>query len=266
MCAPECAPFIVAIGVAAIPIGARAGVRIRNAEIEMNIVSVIWLAIAAAAAPNPGGFERYEAIIARKPFGEENRTPAANAALPPGAESFFKDIKLTAIVESPAGPQAGLLNVKTQKSYLMSIGDMEDGMELLDADYVGERAKLQAGAEIQWLQLGGAPAAAAPPAGMPGPSVGSAPPGTDAAAAGRRLSYAERRAMLEAERQKRIKEATQPLSGEPLKEYLKQYQMELIRAGGQLGPPLPIPLTPEMDRQLVNEGVLPPIESVPPAQ
>jgi hypothetical protein len=37
--------------------------------------------------------------------------------------------------------------------------------------------------------------------------------------------------------------------------------MELIRAaakGESKGPPLPIPLTPEEDKQLVDEGVLPP--------
>ncbi|MCF7818374.1 MAG: hypothetical protein K9M54_10885, partial [Kiritimatiellales bacterium] len=36
---------------------------------------------------------------------------------------------------------------------------------------------------------------------------------------------------------------------------LQNYQMEVIRSGM---PPLPIPLTQEMDDQLVAEGVLPP--------
>jgi hypothetical protein len=44
---------------------------------------------------------------------------------------------------------------------------------------------------------------------------------------------------------------------EEVRENLRQYQMEVIRAGM---PPLPIPLTPEMDDQLVAEGVLPPAE------
>jgi hypothetical protein len=34
--------------------------------------------------------------------------------------------------------------------------------------------------------------------------------------------------------------------------------MDLIRSRGEKGPPLPIPLTPEMDQQLVQEGVLAP--------
>jgi hypothetical protein len=38
---------------------------------------------------------------------------------------------------------------------------------------------------------------------------------------------------------------------------LQEYQMQAIREGRE---PLPIPLTPEIDQQLVNEGVLPPAE------
>jgi len=36
--------------------------------------------------------------------------------------------------------------------------------------------------------------------------------------------------------------------------------MELIRAQGSKGPPLPLQLTPEDDAQLVSEGVLPPAD------
>ena len=48
------------------------------------------------------------------------------------------------------------------------------------------------------------------------------------------------------------------LKGEELTKHLEKYQMDLIRAGGEKGPPLPMELTPEMDAQLVSEGVLPP--------
>ena len=40
-----------------------------------------------------------------------------------------------------------------------------------------------------------------------------------------------------------------------IQESLRQYQMDVIRAGL---PPLPVPLTKQMDDQLVAEGVLPP--------
>lgn len=53
---------------------------------------------------------------------------------------------------------------------------------------------------------------------------------------------------------------TSKLSSVELQRKLQEYQMNLIRSGGQLGPPLPMQLTPEMDAQLVNEGVLPSAE------
>ena len=46
-------------------------------------------------------------------------------------------------------------------------------------------------------------------------------------------------------------------SVETLRKQLEQYQMGVIRTGP---PPLPIPLTKEMDDQLVKEGILPPLD------
>jgi hypothetical protein len=48
------------------------------------------------------------------------------------------------------------------------------------------------------------------------------------------------------------------LSDEERRRKIMDYQMDLIRSRGKKGPPLPIPLTKEMDDQLVAEGVLPP--------
>jgi hypothetical protein len=48
-----------------------------------------------------------------------------------------------------------------------------------------------------------------------------------------------------------------PLQGTEMEHQLQEYQMQAIREGRE---PLPIPLTPEIDQQLVNEGVLPPAE------
>ncbi len=44
---------------------------------------------------------------------------------------------------------------------------------------------------------------------------------------------------------------------EEIRRNLQDYQMEVVRKGM---PPLPVPLTPEMDDQLVAEGILPPTE------
>ena len=77
-----------------------------------------------------------------------------------------------------------------------------------------------------------------------------------------RMSYAERlkRRREQLEERRRREAETPKLTGKELEEQLKSYQMDLIRAGGEKGPPLPIPLTKEMDDKLVAEGVLPPLE------
>ena len=62
------------------------------------------------------------------------------------------------------------------------------------------------------------------------------------------------------EREEKIAEAVRKRTKEEWKEHFKEYQMELIRKKGKAGPALPIPLTKEMDDQLVKEGVLSPRE------
>ena len=228
------------------------------------LISILVLLGLAAVAGAAGDFSAYQGIIDRKPFGDETKMPAGGAAgLVPPAESPFKDLKLSAIIETPAGPQAGLLNVKNQKTYLLSVGDVEDGIEMVEIDYKGDRARVRIGTDEQSIPLGGAPGAAAiapPQAPVLMTSPGQLTPATMAGDKNRRLSYAERKAAADAEQEKRLKEAAQALTGKALDEYLKEYQMNLIRQGGKAGPPLPLPLTPEMDAQLVKEGVLPPTQ------
>ena len=54
--------------------------------------------------------------------------------------------------------------------------------------------------------------------------------------------------------------AARDLSEAEVEKRLREYQMNLIRKGMT---PLPIQLTPEMDAQLVKEGVLPAVEPEP---
>ena len=60
---------------------------------------------------------------------------------------------------------------------------------------------------------------------------------------------------MEQAQQEQQKPIEPKYTGEELTEHLYNYQMEVIRQGL---PPLPIPLTPEQDAQLVAEGYLPP--------
>lgn len=194
--------------------------------------------------------------------------------------------------------QVGMVDAVTKKTYFLKKGDEEDGILLVDADYEKEKALLRKGTEEVWITMssgaGVAVAAAAPAAVSAPPALGTvrsvsapvttavaapAPAGTPSAAPGG-MSLSERFAALRMRRTESAAKAPQPAkaitiseappaagtppgavntrSPEELEKHLQEYQMDIIRSGGAKGPPLPLPLTPEMDQKLVDEGVLPP--------
>jgi len=125
---------------------------------------------------------------------------------------------------------------------------------VVDADYVKESALLKSGGDEQWISMK-ADGGGAPP---PGTAVqtGTAAPETKGS------SYtARRRRRLDAVAPPPAATPAltpdQVLEAKAVEAHLQQQQMEAIRKGL---PPLPIPLTPEMDAQLVAEGVLPPVD------
>lgn len=236
--------------VLAVPIrGRTAVVPIPNRQAP---VSTPASGVSSPAAPVT--FDRYQIILARMPFGDEAAAAAAAAAAEaaakgPPPESFTKNLKMCAITRNHFNGkiQVGLLDMATKKSYFFYEGDVEDGMELVKADYENEKALLRKGVEEAWMDMN-APTvvvASAPP-GRPGaiPSAGMAP----------------RPAVVTGNRREVLPPPKPIYTGEALEKHLKEYQMELIRAKGEKGPPLPMELTPEMDEQLVSEGVLPPAE------
>lgn len=197
-------------------------------------------------------YDRYAVIETRMPFGDESAAAALAAAAAvasqPVVESFTKVLKMCAITRNRFNGkvQVGIVNTLTKKNYFLYEGDTEDGMELVKADYESEKALVRKGAEEVWMDMT-AIVASATPVVSPAPGGGfarraMAPPPAPAPAPGPAQPDKPR------------------LTGEALKEHLKNYQMDLIRAGGKKGPPLPMALTPEMDAKLVEEGVLPSVE------
>lgn len=164
----------------------------------------------------------------------------------------------------------GLLDTTNSKSYMMRVGDIEEGIELLSADYENERAKIRRDGVERWLSMSGENM---PVDAMPGSSsintafAKAVPPRRYVKPAKGGLTKAEyakikdqrppprspRRALLGLPDEP-------PMTAEERDQDMQEYNMELIRAGGELGPALPIELTPEQDAQLVKEGVLPPQE------
>lgn len=206
------------------------------------------------------GFSRYELILERRPFAaviaaDAEKDGVVTVIAPP---AFVKDLKMCAISESPAGIRVGFVNVriKPPQPYYLYVGDSEDGIELVDADYEKEGALLRKGGEQFWMYMGSAPAVETAPVMRSKHSVAARSPAI-MRSQGSRSSYAERRRKrLEGMRQRAAE--SRRLSEREIKKKLQEYQMDLIRKG--VASPTPIKLTPEMDRRLVEEGVLPPLE------
>jgi hypothetical protein len=261
----------------------------------------------------PGRFERYEIILDRKPFGAETLPVDAAKAVVPPDQSFTAKFKMAAVTRDRATGtlRVGLLDLKSNRSYMLGIGDRLEGVEVVDADYVTERARLRRDPEDYWVSMKGGSnhyemvgreTTAVAPKSTPAPAPVLAPPGKDRPAG--RSSYASRRQgreearirkeleRLQGEEALRLKasKTNEPavsvasvrsgksktpasltdsglalldklgraedseMTPEEVSALLQEYQKELIRSGQT---PLPIPLTPETDRALVEEGVLP---------
>lgn len=219
------------------------------------LILVLGISVAAGAVGTDSDFSHYEVILARKPFGEPPLPPSPPQKPPaPPPPSFINDLKLTAITEKGDEVRVGFVNIKSNppKSYFLYIGENEDGIEVVDADYDAESALLRKDSEESWIYMDGRIIGSAQ---AQAPSVSPRPAGiTDQ----QRASYAERLKQRRAASSIRHRTVEPPkFSGKELEDHLKNYQMECIRKGM---PPLPIPLTKEMDDQLVKEGVLPPLE------
>lgn len=220
--------------------------------IATSFLCVSFLSAQTRAEPS---FDNYKVILDRKPFGNPPPPPAeptpAPRVVPPG-ESFARQIKLCAFIEEEDGTiQVGLMNTQTKDNFYLKIGDINEGIELVSANYDEESAVLKKGDELAVLSF----------------QTGDVQPITQEEAQSHiergRTGYAARRQAREEARKRRQEAIEQQakeepaLTGEALEKHLQEYQMEVIRQGL---PPLPIPLTEEMDAQLVAEGLLDPID------
>jgi hypothetical protein len=199
------------------------------------------MSLAPLALSAGEGFERYRVIISKRPFGDE--PPKAEMVQVSSSQSFARNLRLSMLFKGPSGDvRAGIIDSALKKTYILQVGQSEAGIELLDADLDAGEATLRKGNETSILSM--KKDSSPTPAKTKAPSKGS--------------SYAARRKALMTKIEKRkAKEApAQPqLTGDALRVHLENVQMDAIRKGL---PPLPLPLTPAMDAQLVSEGVLEP--------
>ena len=206
------------------------------------------LCCAASLRANTEPFARYQIILDRKAFGQAAPPPAAPVQQTiPLSQSFAKTLRLCSLLDDEDGIRVGLVDAQSKTDFFLRVGEIAEGIELVSASFEDEEAILRKGAEMAVIKL----------------NSGEIEPMTAAQHASRvknlESSYAERRKQRLEERRQRTERPVVPppeITGEELKKHLQEYQMEVIRQGL---PPLPIPLTPEMDNQLVAEGVLPPM-------
>ncbi len=211
-----------------------------------------WAAVVTHAAVSPPTFERYQVILERQPFGpalsaestEASTTSTTMVATSATGEAL--GLRACGLVQVEGeGLRAGLVDSKTGKSYFLAPGEMEDGIRVASVNFETEEVVVQRGSEMAILRLkeagpgekkAGGSAVTRPAFTPPRPPTMSAPtpPSTPSSSP---------------------PPPPPRLQGPELEKQLREYQMEVIRKGL---PPLPIPLTPEQDAQLVQEGILPP--------
>ena len=208
--------------------------------------------VVASTALADVGFERYKIILDRKPFGDLPLPVAIDPNAAP-AISFAQGLRLSMITEDTESGEmkVGFVDTRSNKSYTMGVGESEDGIELVSADWDKEEAILRQGSEMALIKLQSGVVESINPADQQARLQQAQQAGST------RPSYAERRKLRQQQMEQEAEAAKAPpkYSGDELAKHLYDYQMEVIRQGL---PPLPIPLTPEQDAQLVKEGVLPP--------
>lgn len=198
---------------------------------------------------------KYQAIIDREPFGsppavEEEQHPTAMQDATAIAE-LSKDLRLSMLLADEDGGElrAGLQRVTPKpneaKGFILSVGETVQGIKLVDVDIEKSQALVERNGVSVMFKLDKGKAVAEK---------------TSANANPRRLQRRQpqpQKPNPEVEAWNRMSKAEKEAHRKEVRKQLQDYQMEVIRQGM---PPLPVPLTPEMDAQLVNEGILPPAQ------
>jgi hypothetical protein len=204
--------------------------------------------------------ERYDVIVDRSPFGADplNDAQVADQQANTTLKTLEKELRLCFLLESQSGDvRAGFQNIKAKpgesKSVMLMVGESFRAMKLLEVDIENSTATLQYQGKPLTFELSRGTAATKAAAKKPQPPT---QPQRRFGGGFRRSTPPAEQAQPQPTVPKESPEEQAQRQAE-VRENLQQYQMEVIRSGM---PPLPIALTPEMDDQLVAEGVLPPVE------
>jgi hypothetical protein len=204
--------------------------------------------------------ERYDVILDRSPFGSDPLldVPNAEQKAKAAAAAAAKELRLCYLLETKDGEiRAGFQNLKPKpgdpRSIVLRVDESFMGMKLLEIDLEASQATLESQGSPVLFDLTKAPTPA---------KVAAKAPARTPQTPKRQFGGGFRRTTPPVQKpapppEPKLTPAEQRQRREEIRANLQDYQMEVIRSGM---PPLPIPLTQEMDDQLVAEGVLPPAE------
>ncbi len=208
--------------------------------------------------------ERYQPIIDAKPFGDMSdlaTLSAAQAEEQEQKEEIAKKFRMCGITDMPDGSRKIAFLDETDgttASYILGIGESQNGFTLLSADYDAERATLSKDGLTFTLGLGKGlvddAEAADPGAAQPQPAAAQTP--ARGSFRDRLLRREAAKAQAAADRRKAIgdeiaAEAAKTLEAKA-EAAARRLQIERIKQG--LPPTRPIVLTPEEDAELEAAG------------
>ncbi len=237
----------------------------------LYIVGVlVVLGITSARGVVVSDFGRYEIILQRRPFGEappEVDLAASATPVIPAGPSFVDALTMCAITAGGGAVRVGFVDAKSTppKTYFLFVGESEDGIQVVEANYEEETVTLRKDGDTRLLRMGGGAARAVasapirnnnklirrPRTAIPKSTLTRRQYKEERALGIRKAPISPRQVLRGATHLSNIPADVRDLA-------MRKYNMELIRAGGSKGLPLPIPLSDEEDAQLVEEGVLPP--------
>jgi len=120
--------------------------------VKVNALILVLLTFALSALAVEEGFARYQIIIDKHPFGEE--PPELETVQISLDKSFARHLRLSMLFEGPGGDvRAGIIDTKEKKNYILSVGEIEGGLELIEADLSTSEAMLRRGSEVALFKL-----------------------------------------------------------------------------------------------------------------
>jgi hypothetical protein len=226
-------------------------------------------------------FTRYQVILDRRPFGEVElaSAPQASAPMIPPGPTFTRKLRMCGITERGGQIRVGFVDegVKPVKPYYLFVGEQEDGFEVVEADYEKETALIRKDGHAEWIRMQSSSNSSLDSGVASRGHAGLALKTNRSRRVVPRSNVLKSQYVREVELGVRsrprsaataykahldaleMRPSTEDKGLEQRESALRQYNMELIRAGGTKGPALPIPLSPDEDAQLVKEGVLAPM-------